>query len=65
MLGSPIDLAWSNILDSIYLKKASDWNADHRADKVRSIVNAAKGETGEDIQKELDTLLLDDYSRDL
>ena len=65
MLGSPIDLAWSNILDSIYLRKASDWNAQHRADKVRSIVNAAKGETGEDIQKELDTLLLDDYSRDL
>ena len=65
MLGSPIDLAWSNILDSIYLRKASDWNADHRASKVRSIVNAAKGETGEDIQKELDTLLLDDYSRDL
>lgn len=65
MLGSPLDLAWSSMLDSIYLKKAADWNAEQRAKKVRTLVNATKGDSDADIQKELDTILQDDYSRDL
>ena len=65
MLGSPLDLAWSNILDSIYLRKASDWNAERRLREVRTLVNATKGVLDTDVQEALDTILQDDYSRDL
>ena len=66
MLGSPLDLAWSHILDDIYLKALADWGKDKDLRRLRMLLESAlPGKDIEEAMESVDEHLKESYSNRL
>ena len=66
MVGSPLDLAWSHILDDIYLKALANWGKDEDLKRLHMLLAVAHPDKSiDEAMDEVDTYLKDSYSNKL